>query len=309
MSGSGIDWELAQAPSWEGMVELPDGYERFVRRFGSGPEKLVCQHGGPGAHQRFYNPLAAIADERLEVILYDQLGGGESERPDDDSLWTEENFVKEFEALVPALDLDRVHLLGQSWGGVLALNCAFACPQLIKTLVLCNTTANQHTAIAGLEGLLAGLPEEVRTEIVEKEVVAGDDSAAGRALLELYAKHTRRAFPFDLERSCREFSAGIVPELGALGRPYYVMWGANEFNPTGTMRGWDVSGRLGEIEVPALIICGAHDEVVPECSREMAEGIPDAQWLILGQSSHCTFQEAEAEVAMAAIRGFVLNRA
>ena len=291
----------------EQSLRLADGYERFVTRTGGGPEVVLCQHGGPGDSHQLMLPVRAIADESVEVILYDQLGGGKSEVPDRDELWCVEAFVAEFEQLVSALELGPVHLLGQSWGGMLALECALAHPDKVKSLILCDTYASTQSAAEGFAEILGGASESARAAVAAGQPFdPGDDSTLSSALLDLYATHVRRCYPFDLERSRTEFVEVMVPLSGEIGPAYEVMWGPNEFSPSGNLVGWDVSGRLGEIEVPVLVVCGAHDELTPEhCHRPMVEGLANARWLILGQSSHAVFQEHEADLLLAAIRAFV----
>ena len=294
----------------EQLVRLDDGYERFVTRSGDGPEVLLCQHGGPGADMRTLLPLRQLAGEQVEVVLYDQLGGGRSSRPDRDELWTVASFVAEFAQLVEALELGAVHLLGQSWGGMLALECALAHPDKVKSLVLCDTMASTRSAVEGYAELLAAAPPAAREAVAAGHPFEpGDESAAGSALLDLYATHCRRCYPFDLERSRREFVAEILPLLDDIGPAYEAMWGPSEFSPSGNLVGWDVIDRLGEIEVPVLLSCGAYDELTPEqCHRPIADGLRDVRWLILGNSSHATFFEHEADLLLAAIRAFVTGR-
>jgi proline-specific peptidase len=291
----------------EEMVRLADGYERFVTRTGDGPEVVLGLHGGPGANLRTLEPLRAIGGEALEVILYDQLGGGRSDLPDRDDLWTVATFVAEFAELVDVLQLGRVHLLGQSWGGMLALECALAHPGKVKSLILCDTMASTQSSIDGYAELLASASSAARAAVAaDHRFEPGDESEYGSALLDLYATHGRRCYPFDLGRSRREFVDEMLPLVEHIGPAYKVMWGPSEFSPTGNLVGWDVSDRLGEIRVPVLVSCGAYDELTPEqCHRPIVEGLVDARWLILGQSSHATFHEHEAGLLLAAIRSFV----
>ena len=76
------------------------------------------------------------------MLLYDQLGSGRSDRPDDSTLWVVPRFVEELETVRTKLALGRVHLMGQSWGGFLALQYALDHPQGVKSLVLSNTAAS-----------------------------------------------------------------------------------------------------------------------------------------------------------------------
>jgi proline-specific peptidase len=295
------------AETSEQLVRLADGYERFVTRSGDGPAVLLCQHGGPGDSLEALLPLRTIAGEGLEVVLYDQLGGGRSDNPGRRELWTVETFVSEFAELTDALDLGGVHLLGQSWGGMLALECALAHPDKVKSLILCDTMASIQAALDGFAAVLARASAEARAAVAAGHAFDPDDGSVwGSALLDLYATHVRRCYPFDLERSRREFIEVIVRPLGEPGPAYEAMWGPSEFSPSGNLVGWDVTERLGEIQVPALVACGAYDELTPEqCHRPLVEGLRDVRWLILGQSSHAIFHEHEADLLLSAIRDFV----
>src|SRR5208283_5271449 len=99
----------------EGMIDVPGG-RVWYRSVGEGGIPLLCLHGGPGMTHNYIDPLEDLGDRR-RVIFYDQLGCGRSDKPDDTSLWTVPHFVREVEAVRSALELDRFHLFGSSWGG------------------------------------------------------------------------------------------------------------------------------------------------------------------------------------------------
>jgi proline iminopeptidase len=97
----------------EGYIPVPGG-RVWYQAIGDGAAvPLLTVHGGPGATHDYLEPLAELAGER-PVIFYDQLGAGESDQPDDRSLWHNERFVDDLGCVVDALALDRVHLFGQS---------------------------------------------------------------------------------------------------------------------------------------------------------------------------------------------------
>ena len=103
----------------EGFVAVPGG-RVWYKVVGSGSgTPLLLLHGGPGATSHYLEPLSALGDER-PVIFYDQLGCGRSDRPSDTNLWRVERFVEELKMVRQTLGLRRLHILGHSWGAMLA---------------------------------------------------------------------------------------------------------------------------------------------------------------------------------------------
>ena len=291
----------------EGKLVIDDaGHEIYYRLFGSGEETLVGLHGGPGADQRYLTRLSELSSEGVQVLLYDQLGSGKSDRPDDLSLWVVPRFVEELETVRQKLELGRVHLMGQSWGGFLALQYALDYPEGVKSLILSNTAASTPECFRGMTKLRLDLGADLYATMVAYEG-AGDleNPEYQAAVMQLYARHLRRATPFDIDRSIEEFQEIMVPLMDDLGPAYFAMWGPHEFLCTGPLLNWDVTDRLDEIQVPALILCGWFDEVTVDCHRTLAKGIPDNEFVIFGNSSHVTILEKEADAYLAVIRDFV----
>ncbi|HEV8097947.1 MAG TPA: alpha/beta fold hydrolase, partial [Gaiellaceae bacterium] len=100
---------------------------------------LLCLHGGPGGSHLPLTALAPLAEQGRRVVFFDQLGSGESSRPDDPSLWTVETFVEQVRSVREGLGLERIHLFGSSWGGMLALEYAFTRPAGLSSLILNST--------------------------------------------------------------------------------------------------------------------------------------------------------------------------
>lgn len=290
----------------EGRLAIDEaGHEIYYRLFGSGPETLVGLHGGPGADHRYLARLGELAGDDLQVLLYDQLGSGKSDVPDDPSLWVVPRFVEELETVRAKLGLGRVHLLGQSWGGILALQYALDHPEGVKSLVLSNTGSSVPEIFRGMTQLRLDLGADLFTRMVMREGLGDVESEEYQAMvMQLYARHLRRSTPFEIERSIREFEEIMVP-LMDLGPAYFAMWGPHEFLLTGTLADWDVTDRLGEIAAPALILCGFYDEVDLRCHRILADGIPDNEFVIFGNSSHVTILEKEGDAYLAVVKDFV----
>src|SRR4051794_37246162 len=144
----------------EGYVDVPGG-RVWYRSVGDGDVPLLCLHGGPGFTHYYLEALEDLADRR-RVIFYDQLGCGRSDRPDDVSLWTVDRFVEELVTVRSTLGLDRLHLFGSSWGGMLAEQYVLDCKPDLVSLTLCGSPASMRRWVQECDELLAGEPDDVR---------------------------------------------------------------------------------------------------------------------------------------------------
>lgn len=293
----------------EGRVEVERGFTIAYRVFGTGSRTLLALHGGPGASSRYLDRLAEVVGGDRRLVLYDQLGGGDSDRPDDPSLWQIPRFIAEVETVRTALDLGTVTLYGQSWGGMLALAYTLDHPQHVDALVLSNTYANGKDYLLDISEHRMALGKDKHALMLRHEHAGTtDDPEYLDAVLELNSRHLRRSSPYDPERSRREYQEWEAQLMDDVG-PAYALWGPHEFQGTGPQAFFDISDRLGEIRVPALILCGYYDELSPaRCSRPLADGIADNEFVIFGNASHVTIHEKEADLYLACIRDFLARR-
>jgi proline iminopeptidase len=85
---------------------------------------------------------------------------------------------------------------------------------------------------------------------------------------------------------------------------YNAMWGPSEAYPTGVLAGWDVTARLGELDTPALVLCGRYDEATPRQAEAIAAGLPNAELVVFEESAHLPPLE-ETGRYVAVVRGFL----
>lgn len=276
----------AATPVREGRIPFR-GFQTWYRVVGQQQADrlpLLCLHGGPGALHDYLEPLEALASTGREVIFYDQLGCGRSDQPSDPSMWTIDLFVDEVVAIREALGLDRVHLLGQSWGGMLALEYALTQPTGLASLILASTTASIPHWVSEANRLRAMLPEDVQATLLLHEQAGTFDHPDYKAASDIfYNRHVCRMDPHP-DYYVRT-SENMRQEV------YQTMWGPTEFLATGTLRDWDVTSRLGEIHVPTLITCGEHDEATPAMAAEMQRGIPGSELYVVPDASHLAHAE------------------
>ena len=269
----------------EGRIEVTGGRVWYARSGPAGRMPLLILHGGPGAASYYVEPLAEALAEHRPTVWYDQLGCGRSDKPDDPSLWTVERSIEELDQVRQALGLERCHLLGQSWGGWLAIDYMCRGPQGIEGLVLASTSASIPQFVAEARRLIEELPEPARTTLVELGERGDYESPAYReAVMEFYRRHLCRLDPWPeaMVKSADELDGNQV---------YLTMNGPTEFDVIGLLRDWDRSGDLHRITAPTLVTCGRYDEITPACSETIRDGIAGARMVVFEHSAHCAHLE------------------
>ena len=190
------------------------------------------------------------------------------------------------EAVRDALGLERVHVFGSSWGGMLAMEYALTRPAGLTSLVLSSSPASIPAWEAETGRLRRELPPEVQAVLDEHEAAGTLDSPEYEAAaMQFYKRHVCRIDPFP-DCVLRSF-AGLAEHPDV----YMTMQGPNEFVITGTLKTWDITRRLGEIDVPTLITAGAHDEFTPAQAHALHAGIRDSELVTFENASHMQFVE------------------
>jgi proline-specific peptidase len=260
---------------------------------------LLALHGRPVSSDAL-EPLAALAASGRPVVLYDQLGHGRSDRPRDPGLWSLDLHVEEVGEVRRALGLDRVHLLGHSFGGVFALEYALERPAGVASLVLHAAAATFVDSGEANAAVRATLPPEVREALERHEAAGTTDDPEYRAAGEAFAaRHVCRVDPWP-EFLTRALEGGNAEANGAL-------WGRDQRHAPGGMGSWDVRGLLGGIRVPTLVMTGRFDGLVAGAGPALAGGIPGAEAVEFAASSH--YAHAEEPGRFVAVLEDFLRRA
>ena len=266
-----------------------EGFKTYYRIVGEGTEgkaPLVLLHGGPGSTHNYFEVLDKIAESGRQVIMYDQIGCGNSFVEGHPELFNADTWIKELIALREHLELDEIHLLGQSWGGMQAIWYALEYkPKGIKSYILSSTLSSASL-----------------WEIEQKRRISYMDEADQKALLDAVntGDYSSKEYSNALDKFMKMYCAGEVTENDpeCLRRPkksgseaYVVGWGHNEFSPSGTLAGYEFTDRLHEIEEPCLITSGAIDLCSPYIAKTMYDRIPNSKWELFQYSRHMPFVE------------------
>lgn len=266
------------------MVKLKEGYQVWTKRIGNSPTmKVLLLHGGPaGTHELMIAFESFFPQANIELYQYDQLGSYHSDQPDDMSLWTIERFVEEVEQVRVDLGLDSTNffLLGQSWGGILAMEYALKYQQHIKGLIISNMTADFDKYEAYNNKLRGELPKDVLDTLAYYESLEQFQHPRYLDLMysAFYKKHICRLEPWPepVDRSFSHFNQVV----------YEYMQGPSEFVPGGILKGWSVWDRLKEITVPTLMIGAKHDSMNPAEMEEMSKLVQRGSYLYCPNGSH-----------------------
>jgi proline-specific peptidase len=241
-----------------------------------------------------------MASTGRRVIFYDQLGCSRSAIPESrPELWTVDLYIEEVTAVRAALGLEHVHVLGQSWGGMLGMEYALTQPAGLESLTVASSPASMIQWVQEANRLRDDLPPDVQAALLKHEATgAYDDPEYVAAMQVFYDRHVCRVVPNPEYVTRSLASVGVNPEV------YYTMNGPTEFHVIGTLKEWDIIDRLGEIRVPTLVTSGRFDEATPLIAGTVHEGIPGSRWEIFEASSHMPHAE-EPERYMAILDGFL----
>lgn len=271
-------------------IETPSGtFNVWTKRVGNNPAiKVLLLHGGPGAtHELWECADSYFPQEQVEYYYYDQLGSYYSDQPDDPSLWNTARFVEEVEQVRQALGLnqDNFYLLGQSWGGILALEYALKYQENLKGLVISNMMASIPAYMDYADEVLGPqMPKEVYDEVMALE--EAEDYSNPR-YLDLVVEHyyTEHVIRMPVE----EWPDPINRTFDHLNTDVYIpMQGPSEFGIKGDalLKDWDRTADLPKISAPTLTIGGAHDTMDPEHMEWMASEVQKGRYLHCPNGSH-----------------------
>lgn len=286
------------APDHSGYIDVAGG--RVWYRLNNGPNNpnqspLIMIHGGPGGAHNSMLPCLQLCQDR-SVIFYDQLGSGRSDRPGDPSLWALDEFVDELDLIRTALGLETCHLLGNSWGGTVALAYAARQPKGLKSVVLSGPLVQTERWMDDNNAHRAALPSEVQRTLQRHEATQDYGHPDYVAAVQVfYERHLCRLLPWP----------AFMTEGASNKALYQYMWGPTEFLCTGTLQGLDLTPLLPQIQTPTLFVAGEHDEGTPAACADFAAMMPHADAFMVANASHKPFIESPA-VFFDRVRPFLL---
>jgi proline iminopeptidase len=259
-------------------------YQVWTKRIGSNPAvKILLLHGGPAMTHEYMECFESVFPaEGFEIYQYDQLGSYYSDQPQNDSLWSIPRFVDELEQVRVALGLnkDNFYLLGNSWGGMLAMEYALKHQDKLKGLII----SNMQSSFPEYAAYNAKLRAQMRPGLIdtlssyERRNDFGNPEYVQLVLDEYYRKHICRMNPFPngFERAMKHVN----------GHVYTYMQGPSEFVPGGILQHWDITHQLKNISVPTLMIGAKYDTMDPAAMEAMSKLVQKGSYLYCPEGSH-----------------------
>jgi proline iminopeptidase len=278
-------------------------YRVWTKRFGNNPRiKILLLHGGPAAGHEYMECFQSFfPKEGFEFYEYDQLGSYYSDQPKDTSLWHLDRFVEEVEQVRIAIGADSTNffLLGNSWGGILAMQYALKYQQNLKGMIVADMMASCPDYGKYAEEVLAKqMDPSVLAEI--KALEAKGDFANPRYMELLmpnfYAKHICRLpeWPEPVNRTFKHLNAEI----------YTMMQGPSEFGIGGNLANWDIKDRLKEISKPTLMVGAKWDTMDPKAMEEQSKMVQNGRYLYCPNGSHMCMWD-DQQVFMKGVIDFI----
>jgi len=273
-------------------VTTPVGtFKVWTKRIGNNPRiKVLLLHGGPAMTHEYMECFESFfPKEGFEMIEYDQLGSYYSDQPKDSSLWTTPRFVEEVEQVRKALGLnkDNFYLLGNSWGGILAMEYAFKYQENLKGLIICNMMASAPDYAKYNLELQKQMDKKVIDSITMLQTTGQVSNPRYEALLAgYYNEHLCRIVPNPdpVQRAFKHANMEI----------YTMMQGPSEFGISGRLATWDVKARLKEIKVPTLTVGAHYDTMDPEHMKWESTQVQHGRYLYCPNGSHLAMWDDQA---------------
>jgi proline iminopeptidase len=258
----------------EGFIQTPGGKVWYQAIGPSRSIPLVTVHGGPGHPHDSLEPLEDLSTHR-QIIFYDQLGCGNSQRPKDNNFYSLNHYIYELSELIKQLGLKQYHLLGHSWGAGLSASFALTKPKGLKSLILSNPYLATPNWENDAKRLIKKLPQNQQIALKSGNI---DSKEYQEAADKYYHKELWKTkdLPVSILKAEHKFNIDI----------YNHLWGPNEFKATGELKDFDLSGRLHEFKIPVLYICGRLDEATPESTEYFQSLTPNSRLLIFAKSAH-----------------------
>ncbi|MBD2435149.1 MULTISPECIES: alpha/beta fold hydrolase [Fischerella] len=259
---------------------LVNGIELFYNIHGTGEPLLLI--AGFDSDSLSWSVLMPFLVKHYQVIRFDNRGVGQSSAPN--SPYSIQQMAADTIALLEYLKISQVYVVGHSMGGQIAQELTLAQPEIVQSLILLSSWAKGDSKFQAIMELFGDLPSKLDPLLYQTTLLPwlfSDRFYATPGAIEQIVNQIRK-YPF-------------LPESYALYHQSRAILNSDTFE------------RLASIEVPTLVMVGEQDIVTPiKFSEHLAQGIPNAELVILEQVGHACFIESPEIVAQEMLK-FLTN--
>lgn len=276
----------------EGFIKI-NGSDIYYKMIGSGDPMIVI-HGGPVLDHSYLLPHFEKLAESHRLIFYDQRACGKSSIELDSSSMSITGFTYDIEQLRQSLQLEKINLLGHSWGGLLAMQYAINYPQHLNHLILSNSMPASTATWQKEEGELA-------SKITREDSVARAQILSSPEMKERKASAIKKLMLLSFKA---QFHNKEMLDSLNLHIPDDFMARSAKFSYLGKdLVSFDLYKELATLQTPTLIIYGEDEPAAVISGKELETTIPGSKLVIIKKSGHFPFVE-QPEIYFKAINTF-----
>ena len=263
-----------------GLIEINDS-QLFVKSIGEG-EPIIVLHGGPGMEHGYFLPHLEMLADKYQLIFYDQRACGRSSFEVDSTSMSMTGFVADIEGIRNHFGLEKINLMGHSWGGLLAMWYAINHQENLNSLILVNSIgASREFTAAAMETMNARSTREDRMALdaltKTKEFMAGDSLA----ILNVFKLSFITTF-YD-RANLDKLNLSLPSDRMARQRKLQLLFP--------DLTDYDLHEGLSTVQTPTLIIHGDYDANPLDAMRKVEEYLPQSELVVIPECGHWSFIE------------------
>ena len=256
-----------------------NGLKLVYETQGSGNEVVIVVHGGAGLPHEYFHPMLYNLSRYAKLVFFDRRADMLSAQARHGMASVDE-MSDDIDALRKTLGLERVTLLGHSFGAAIVLNYAIHHPANVKRLILVSAAATVENPNEGEKRILETLSKVEMSAYRSSEGGTGATKPCDRVRMRyavLYPHYFYKLVPYEFDRGVYTAYFDALSKKEALARDPARL---------------DVRSQLSKVKVPALVVAGRHDLVTPpKQSEELATGLPQSRLVVMEHSGHFPFFE------------------
>ncbi|MEO6654549.1 MAG: alpha/beta hydrolase [Pyrinomonadaceae bacterium] len=294
----------AQEPA-EGYIVTPDKVRIFYKIVGQGTETLVVVHGGPGNSLESVRPDFEPLAKNRRVIYYDQRGQGRSELVKDPKKLGYKQYVTDLEAVRVHFKLEKMTLIGNSWGGLMESLYAVEHPDRIERMILDSPAGPTRGFLIDMEDEISRrmakiyTPEQIERSYADRKADRWRKAKDPIAFCHEVYMTILRVYTYS-----QTLDGNFKGDVCAGGPDSVRQQPITRDYIWKSLGDYDLMPKLGVVKAPVLVIHGAADVIPIRSSEAWAAGYPNARLLVIPKAGHISQVEAP-EIFFPAIETFL----